>query len=79
MRDFYYYSDKANENQNHVIHRSDCSELPPLLERTLIGLEVDFIEAIFVAEAVTRKENFEKCIVCSSREFRENESKITKF
>jgi len=75
MKNFYYSSDKANNSDLHVIHTMDCDQLPPLTERTLLGLFTNGTEALNAAKQQFHTENFVDCPSCcpwdQKRTFRE--------
>lgn len=64
MKNFYYSTDKLNQNNQHVIHTMDCTQLPSIQERTLVGFEKSGEDAIRTAQTYLRIENVILCPSC---------------
>lgn len=55
---FYYFNDNADEHGYHEVHTDDCTFLPSLSNRTLIGYYSDCKAAIIAAlQSLTLERN----------------------
>lgn len=64
MATFYYYNKNLDKNGNHEVHTSECSYLPAVHNRAMIGYLNDCHSAIQRAKQDTGKTNFDGCYHC---------------
>jgi len=64
MASFFYYNENIDDKGNHEVHEDDCSYLPDVLNRKMIGYENDCKTAIQRAKNETGKTNFDGCFHC---------------
>ena len=61
---FYYFNDNADEHGYHEVHTDDCTFLPSLSNRTLIGYYSDCKAAIIAARIAHPGKKFDGCYFC---------------
>lgn len=73
MKNFYYVSDTLNAQGECVVHTMDCTHLPSLSHRTVIGLESSGSTAIRTAKHTLskQKQRFVTCSVCCAKDMRQ--------
>lgn len=64
MATFYYYNKNLDPKGNHEVHTSECSYLPKLENRVMIGYESNCQTAIQRIKRETGKTNFDGCYHC---------------
>jgi hypothetical protein len=64
MHKFYYYNKNIDSKGNHEVHAEDCSYIPNLANRVMIGYEKDCYSAIQRAKKESGKTNFDGCYYC---------------
>lgn len=63
---FYYFNNKIDNNYRHEVHTEDCSYLPALSNRTLIGFEISCRNAIERAKQEHPNKLFDGCFWCAT-------------
>jgi len=61
---YYYFNDNTDDKGNHEVHTEDCSFIPSVSNRTLIGLESNCSEAISRAKRENIYKSFDGCYYC---------------
>ena len=62
--DLYYFNDNIDEHGYHEVHTEDCTFLPDLINRTIIGYYRDCKSAINAAQIAHPDKKFDGCYFC---------------
>ncbi len=62
--DFFFYCDRPDDTNNHLIHTDSCSSLPEISNRTLIGKASCYEEALNTIREQCLDKNFSSCKDC---------------
>lgn len=61
---FYYFNNDVDDHYRHEVHEENCSYIPNILNRTLIGLEPSCSAAIKRANNAYPTKEFDGCYWC---------------
>lgn len=66
MAQLYYFNKNTDSKGNHEIHTNECSFLPKISNKELIGYEIDSVAAKKKAEKEYPSKKFDGCYYCCS-------------